>query len=358
MNGSNTLGDPESARWKALSSRQSNPIDAFVYAVVTTGVFCLPQCASRRPRPENVRFFDDWRSAARAGYRPCKRCKPAGSGSTASLLTRACEHLAQEAAVVSEAAGELGLSEAALRRLFQSQLGVTPRAYQKSARLNQWKREIHAADGPLDAAFAAGYGSSRALYENSTERLGMTPGSYAKGGRGMKLEYEVAPHDLGAVFVAGTEKGVSFVALGTDTEAMLAELRHDYPEAELLLRAGSQTRWAPAVLKALSHPELGPGIPLDVQATAFQARVWKALQEIPPGETRTYSGLAAELGNPAATRAVARACATNRVSILIPCHRVVGVSGDLTGYRWGKERKAALLDAERRWAAQAQRTAV
>ncbi|MCC7340810.1 MAG: methylated-DNA--[protein]-cysteine S-methyltransferase [Bryobacterales bacterium] len=167
----------------------------------------------------------------------------------------------------------------------------------------------------------------------------------------MHIEYEVGDHKLGKVLVAGTERGVSFLALGDDVQALVNELKHDYPNAAIEPWRGPRGRWLTASLQALAHPELGPGVPLDVRGTAFQSRVWKALQEIPPGETRTYSGLAAALGNPKSTRAVARACATNRVSVLIPCHRVLGVSGNLTGYRWGRERKAALLADEREYAA-------
>jgi AraC family transcriptional regulator of adaptative response/methylated-DNA-[protein]-cysteine methyltransferase len=336
-------------RWQAVLHRDNQPMDAFVYAVVTTGIFCVPQCPSRRPRRENVRFFSGWQQALQAGFRPCLRCRPAETGASAELIL-ACEALAEEGATVAGAARRAGCTEAALRKRFQTELGISPRDFQQSVRLNGWKRALPDASGPLDAAFAAGFGSARGLYEGIGARLGMTPARYARGGKGMRLEYEMGTHALGNVLVAGTSEGVSFVALGEDTAHLLRELRHDYPNAELAPLDGP-ARWLPGVLRALAHPECAAEVPLEIQATAFQARVWKALREIPAGETRTYSGLAAALGNPSATRAVARACATNRVSVLIPCHRVVGASGDLTGYRWGKERKAALLESERQHAA-------
>lgn len=336
-------------RWQAVLHRKSQPMDAFVYGVVTTGVFCVPQCPSRRPRRENVRFFPSWREALAAGFRPCRRCRPMEEAAPPAFLP-ACEALAEEGVTVAEAARRAGCTEAALRKQFQTELGIGPREYQRSLRLNGWKHALQDATGPLDAAFAAGFGSARGLYEGVASKLGMTPSRYAKGGKGMRLDYETGEHALGTVLVAGTPKGVSFVALGDDTARMLRELQHDYPHAELAPLQGP-ARWLSGVLRALDHPESACEVPLEIQATAFQARVWKALREIPPGETRTYSGLAAALGQPSATRAVARACATNRVSVLIPCHRVVGVSGDLTGYRWGKERKAALLENERRHAA-------
>lgn len=332
-------------RWQAVLHRNNQPMDAFVYAVVTTGVFCVPQCPSRRPRRQNVRFFSGWQEALKAGFRPCLRCRPAASkGSTELLL--ACEALAEEGMTVADAARRANCTEAALRKRFQAELGISPREFQQSLRLNGWKRALPEASGPLDAAFAAGFGSARGLYEGIGARLGMTPARYARGGKGMRLDYEIGTHPLGNVLVAGTPQGVSFVALGEDTQHLLQELRHDYPQAELAPLEGP-ARWLPGVLRAMDYPECAAEVPLEIQATAFQARVWKALREIPAGKTRTYSGLAAELGEPSATRAVARACATNRVSVLIPCHRVVGATGDLTGYRWGKERKAALLESER-----------
>lgn len=260
-------------------------------------------------------------------------------------LLRACSVLEHESASVAEAAAQAGLSERELRRIFRQHLGTNPRHFQQSARLNRAKSELRNGSGTLDALFAAGYGSVRGLYEAAPARLGMTPATFARKGRGSVLQMETAMHSLGLVLIAGTERGVSFVGLGESLESLEEELRRDYPLAEITVAAAP--RWMDAVLAALDHPATAGTVPLDLYATAFQARVWAALREIPPGETRSYAALAAELGNPRATRAVARACATNAAAILIPCHRVVGSDGSLTGYRWGIDRKESLLRRER-----------
>lgn len=269
-----------------------------------------------------------------------------GTGAVSQEMLRACELLAREDMRVSDAAEIVGFSEREFRRTFREMMGTSPLLFQQSARLNRAKEALREERGTLEAIYAAGYGSVRGLYEAGTQRLGMTPASYARKGKGLLLEVETAEHALGLLLIAGTPRGVSFVALGDsdEEEAMLGELRHDYPLAEIC-RAESP-RWIEAVLRAMEAPDAALDVPLDVYATAFQAKVWEALRRIPVGETRSYSGLAGELGQPEATRAVARACATNRVSVLIPCHRVVGVSGSLTGYRWGKHRKEALLATE------------
>lgn len=261
-------------------------------------------------------------------------------------LIRACEALDARSATVPEAAAFAGITERELRQAFREHLGVSPRQFQQSARLNRAKVELRTAPNTLDALFAAGYGSVRGLYEAGPGRLGMTPATFARKGKGLTLFVETASHALGLLLVAGTERGVSFVGIGDSLDSLEAELRHDYPLASV--QPASAPRWITGVQKALDAPASASEVPLDIYATAFQARVWGALRQIPMGETRTYSGLAAEIGNPSATRAVARACATNSAAILIPCHRVVGASGSLTGYRWGLTRKDALLRNEHR----------
>ena len=270
-------------------------------------------------------------------------------GNISEEILRACELLAHADVRVAAAAEQVGLNEREFRRIFRELVGTSPLLFQQSARLNRAKEALREVEGTLDAVFAAGYGSVRGLYEAGTQRLGMTPASYARKGKGLVLEVEIAEHELGLLLIAGTPRGVSFVALGdrNEEETLMRELRHDYPLAETC--RAETPRWIDAVLHAMDAPGVALDVPLDVYATAFQAKVWEALRRIPVGETRSYSGLAGELGQPEATRAVARACATNRVSVLIPCHRVVGVSGSLTGYRWGKHRKEALLAAERKF---------
>ncbi|MCU0226142.1 MAG: methylated-DNA--[protein]-cysteine S-methyltransferase [Bryobacterales bacterium] len=239
----------------------------------------------------------------------------------------------------------LGVAERELRKAFRQHLGVTPRQFQQSARLNRAKEALRGSSNTLDALYAAGYGSVRGLYEAGPARMGMTPGVFARKGKGLTLGVEIAQHALGLLVVAGTERGVSFVGVGECRESLEAELRRDYGLATIV--SPGPPRWIAAVLAALENPHNAHTVPLDVYATAFQARVWEALQRIPPGETRTYSGLATALGDAKATRAVARACATNCAAILIPCHRVVGADGSLTGYRWGLDRKRRLLESER-----------
>ncbi|MCW5964798.1 MAG: methylated-DNA--[protein]-cysteine S-methyltransferase [Bryobacterales bacterium] len=261
------------------------------------------------------------------------------------VLIRACEALDARSASVAEAAAFAGTTERKLRQAFREHLGVSPRQFQQSARLNRAKVELRTAPNTLDALFAAGYGSVRGLYEAGPGRLGMTPATFARQGNGLTLFIETASHALGLVLVAGTERGVSFVGIGESLDSLEAELHRDYPRAAV--KPAVAPRWITGVLNALDAPAIASEIPLDVYATAFQARVWEALCQIPIGETRTYTGLAAELGKPSASRAVARACATNSAAILIPCHRVIGASGSLTGYRWGLARKEALLRTER-----------
>ncbi len=268
--------------------------------------------------------------------------------STTSLPTAvllACELLSDSALTVAEVASRAGIAERELRKSFREHLGVSPRQFQQSARLNRAKEELRSAPNTLDAVFAAGYGSVRGLYEAGPDRMGMTPAVFARKGKGLTLGVEAAEHALGLLLVAGTERGVSFVGLGECRNALEAELRSDYPLASIL--SPGPSRWMSAVVAALDNPQTASEVPLDVYATAFQARVWGALRQIPAGQTRTYSGLAANLGDAQATRAVARACATNSAAILIPCHRVVGKGGSLTGYRWGLQRKQHLLDAEK-----------
>lgn len=260
-------------------------------------------------------------------------------------LLRICEKLAEGTTPIAEVAASAGITDRELRRRFRQSLGVSPRQFQQSARLNRAKTELRGVQGTLDAVFAAGYGSVRGLYEAGSDRLGMTPASFARKGKGLTLNVETTSHPLGLLLVAGTERGVSFVALGDARERLLDELRRDYPLASI--SEATEPRWMASVEEALRSPAAACELPLDIFATAFQAKVWDALRRIPPGHTRSYSGLASSLGQPSATRAVARACATNPVAILIPCHRVVGVTGALTGYRWGIARKEELLRLER-----------
>jgi AraC family transcriptional regulator of adaptative response/methylated-DNA-[protein]-cysteine methyltransferase len=345
--------DQEKA-WEQLVSRDSGA--EFFYAVTTTGVFCRLDCASRPPLRENTRFFSSPAQAKAAGFRACQRCKPE-EPKPASAVARMCAYLERRTdrpVRLAELGKLVGISPFTAQRIFKQAMGVSPAQYQRAIRANAFRSQLR--DGREDgqtnvttAIYEAGYGSSSRAYEPSP--LGMTPGKFLTGGRGEKIGFAVAkssnPSGLGWIIVAGTARGVCWLALGDSPETVEESLREEFPAAEIAPDAALQKSVA-AVLESISKggEKIAGQLPLDLRGTAFQLRVWSALQEIAPGETKTYSQLAAELGNPAATRAVARACATNRVSVLVPCHRVVGASGSLTGYRWGVERKRQLLAAE------------
>jgi len=346
-----TTLDEEKA-WEQLLARESRT-DLF-YGVATTGVFCRPDCGSRLPLRENTRFFGTADEARAAGFRACKRCKPEDA-IRPSAVAQMCAYLERQIdkPVRLATLGKLtGMSQFTAQRLFKQAMGATPSQYQRAIRANALRSQLRDGETSVTTAiYDAGYGSSSRAYENTP--LGMTPGRFLAGGRGEKIGFATAESSgagrLGWIIVASTSRGICWLALGDSPQSVEASLRDEFPAAEISPDPALQMTVA-TVLKGISEQGGKPiqNLPLDLRGTAFQLRVWKALQEIPAGETRTYSQLAAELGNPAATRAVARACATNRVSVLVPCHRVVGASGSLTGYRWGIERKRQLLAAERR----------
>ncbi len=343
-------------RWQAVLERDGAADGAFFYAVVSTGVYCRPICPSRRPKRANVRFFELPQAAEAAGFRPCRRCRPGEAPAPDLKLAavgRVCElidaHLDagdEGLPTLAELAAEVGLSPHYLQRSFKRLMGISPREYADARRLGRFKAGLKAGDGVAAATYDAGYGSASRVYEKSNGRLGMTPATYAKGGRGMAIGFTVADSALGKLLVAATARGVSAVYLGDDDAALEAALRAEYPEAEIARDDAGLGRWVRMLAAYLTGEGPHPELPLDLQATAFQWRVFQALLEIPYGETRSYKEIAAALGEPKAVRAVARACATNRVALAIPCHRVVGADGALRGYRWGAERKQALLQME------------
>lgn len=343
--------------WRQLLAR--DPGAEFFYAVVTTGVFCRPNCKSRVPLRSNVRFFATQAEARAAGFRACKRCHPE-EPARQSAVEQMCAFIEREIARQSArpvrlaALGKvIGASPFTAQRIFKQAMGATPAQYQRALRANSLRNGLKSGESTVtEAIYEAGYGSSSRAYEAAP--LGMTPGRFAAGGRGETLRYAIGavPCDasetpFGSVIVGTTERGICWLALGDARGELEAGLRAEFPAATVLEDDGLGETVA-AVLDRLKGHASASALPLDLRGTAFQLRVWKALQEIPAGETRTYSSLAAAMGMPSATRAVARACATNRVSVLVPCHRVVGVSGSLTGYRWGVERKRQLLAAERK----------
>ncbi|MFQ5765564.1 MAG: bifunctional DNA-binding transcriptional regulator/O6-methylguanine-DNA methyltransferase Ada [Rhodospirillales bacterium] len=344
-----TVDDP---RWARVLGRDAGSDGTFVYAVTSTGVYCRPSCPSRKPAPERVRFFPLPEAAEVAGFRPCRRCRPERTPAPDPGL-EAVRHACREIAAsedgiptLSELGRETGLSPHHLQRLFKGLLGVSPRKYGEALRLQRLKKGLRGGERIADALYGAGYGSSSRLYEKAGPHLGMTPASYAKGGQGARIAYATAESPLGRLLVAATAKGVCMVALGSGEKALIRELEAEYPAAEIRRNEGALTGRLTAVLNRIGG---GPGgdLPLDVRATAFQWRVWEALAAIPAGETRSYGEIAHTLGKPGAARAVGRACAANPVAVVIPCHRAMGASGALTGYRWGTGRKKALLAAEK-----------
>lgn len=334
--------------WRAVVERNAKFNGVFVYTVASTRIFCRPICPAKRPRRKNVRFFADANIAAKNGFRACKRCRPNDENSTQTALARrVCALLETTTETISlvQLSRETGVSASHLQRVFKREIGVSPRQYAEALRQDKLKSALQNTNRVLDAALDAGYNSSRALYESSP--LGMTPTKYRRGGEKMTLNFDVAPCALGFLLVAATDKGVCSVALGDSKNELEAALRREFPRAAIS-RDSEKVRDALQIaLRVLDGENLASHLPLDVCATAFQARVWKELRAIKRGETSTYSQLAQKIGQPTAARAVARACATNPIALIVPCHRVVGKSGALSGYRWGIERKKKLLEREK-----------
>jgi AraC family transcriptional regulator of adaptative response/methylated-DNA-[protein]-cysteine methyltransferase len=336
--------DPEAA-WRQVLAR--DPAAAFFYAVTTTGVFCRPGCTSRRPLRANVRFFRSADEARAAGFRPCQRCRPAAQGSPLEKICAHIEASLDRAAPLKELGRVAGLSPFTVQRLFKREMGVTPLAYQRGLRAARLRGALKQGGNVTDAIYEAGFGSSSRAYEGAA--LGMTPGRFARGGRGERIAWCSALSPFGWVTVGTTARGLCWLALAATAAEAEASLRTEFPLAELRLDS-SLAALVDAAVETVSgqinsSKELAPP-QVDVRGTAFQLRVWQALRGIPRGETRSYGQLARELGEPKAARAVAGACAANRVALVVPCHRVVGASGALTGYRWGVERKRQLLEAE------------
>jgi len=336
--------------WRATLERDRRADGTFVLAVRSTHIYCRPSCPARRPLRRNVTFYRTREEAERQGYRPCLRCRPNEIAASVALVQQAAGQLVnfdEEALRLGPLAQDLGVNEATLRRAFLQVTGLTPRQLAEALRIQRFKKMLRAGSKITDALYETGFGSSSRVYERSNAHLGMTPATYQKGGKGMKLGYTIAKSPLGKVLVAATERGVSAVYLGEGEAALVGELRKEYPRAEITAAPDAYQRWVKEIVQRTEGKPPQAELPLDLQATAFQRRVWQELQRIPLGATRTYSQVAKALGNPRAVRAVARACATNPVSIVVPCHRVVRSDGNLAGYRWGLSRKERLLEQER-----------
>jgi AraC family transcriptional regulator of adaptative response/methylated-DNA-[protein]-cysteine methyltransferase len=338
--------------WTAVLRRDPRFDQQFVYAVRSTGIYCRPTCPSRRPRREQVTFFEVPRQAEQAGFRACHRCHPDRNGtSTPDVIARVCRYLEEHAerrVTLRELSRISGYSGFHLQRIFKHTLGISPRQYAAGHRLQDLKTRLREGYNVTAATYEAGYGSSSRVYESADGQLGMTPATYGRGGLGMNIRYAIAASPLGRVLVAATERGVCAVQFGESDLRLRRCLRDEFPAAEIAPAGTELRRWVQEVVKAASGRQPHPGVPLDLRCTAFQRQVWEALMRIPSGSTRSYQQVAAEIGQPKAARAVARACASNPVAVLIPCHRVVRGSGEAGGYRWGVERKKKLLERERR----------
>ncbi len=342
----------DDARWQALLARDAQPACGdFLYAVTTQGVFCRPGCPSRPPLRRNVRFYADAPGAEAAGFRACKRCDPKGERAAihAEAIRAACALVEASETIPSLAtlAERAGYARHHFLRLFKDITGVTPRSYAESVRARKLQAALAAGERVAEAVAGAGFGSESRVYEQPGRVLGMTPGAARRGGVGEVIRFAGAESVLGPLMVGATEKGVCFIGFAEDYDALEGDLRRRFPQARIEPAGEAMADAVRQVVEFLDEPKAALALPLDLRGTAFQRRVWEALVAIPFGETRTYSQVAAGMGMPRATRAVARACAQNHVSLAVPCHRVVGANGDLTGYRWGVPRKRALLAKEK-----------
>jgi AraC family transcriptional regulator of adaptative response/methylated-DNA-[protein]-cysteine methyltransferase len=342
------VSDP---RWAAVVARDPEADDKFFYSVKTTGVYCRPSCAARTARPENVEFHLTAADAERAGFRPCKRCKPdqlSLAEQRAARVAELCRLIenAEQMPSLEELANHANLSTYHLHRVFKSVTGLTPKAYAAAHRAKRVRAELDRSSTVTEAIYDAGYNSNGRFYEKSNEILGMTPTNYRAGGANTEIRFAIGGCSLGAILVAASERGVCAILMGDEPDELARDLQDHFPRAKLI---GGDTEFEQLVAKVVGFveaPGLGLDLPLDVRGTAFQQRVWQALREIPAGKTASYAEIAKKIGSPNSVRAVAQACAANSLAVAIPCHRVVRNDGGLSGYRWGVERKRALLDRE------------
>jgi len=353
-----TFPDPDTC-WHAVQRRDRAYNGRFWFSVKSTGVYCLPSCAARPPLRKNVAFHSSPNTAEAAGFRACKRCKPRDWHAEAGLskpVARACQLFdaadGDTPPSLAEVAHQVGLTANTLSKRFVAELGVNPRDWQVARKRQRFRKALRQGEKVAEALYGAGYGSPSRVYESSDKALGMTPATYAKGGAGAHIDYTTVESDYGRVLVAATQKGIAAVFLGDSDNKLERELRSDFPAADIERNDDALAPRVKGVLARLygRKPTAldAPDVPLDIVGTAFQWKVWKALTEIPPGETRTYGEIAKRIGAPTSARAVGRACATNQAAGVIPCHRAIGSNGSLTGYRWGVERKQRLLAEERR----------
>jgi AraC family transcriptional regulator of adaptative response/methylated-DNA-[protein]-cysteine methyltransferase len=341
----------EARRWHAVLARDARLDGAFVYAVRSTGIYCRPSCSSRRPKRAQVLFFGTVEEAEQMGFRPCRRCRPQEAMTRdAQIVQRACQYIEahlKDSLTLATLSAQAGLSPHHFQRLFKRVIGVSPRQYVEARRLSRLKENMQRGEDVMRALYAAGYSSSSRLYERSNTHLGMTPATYRRKGQGMRIHYTIMNCPLGRLLIGATNRGICTINIGEDDAELEAALQKEYAAAQIQRDPGnSLTQWISTLLRHLEGRQPQLNLPVDIQATAFQRRVWEELRRIPYGQTRSYSEIARIIGQPKATRAVARACATNPVPIVIPCHRVVRADGGLGGYGLGIERKRVLLQKE------------
>jgi AraC family transcriptional regulator of adaptative response/methylated-DNA-[protein]-cysteine methyltransferase len=348
-NGSRAAAVSADPRWAQVLSRDAEADGRFFYSVRTTGVYCRPSCPSRHARPENVTFFATAEEAERAGFRACRRCRPnreSPSASRSAMVAELCRYIetAERPPALQELARRAGISAYHLHRTFKSVTGLTPRAYAAAHRARRLEQELRRGGTVTDAIYGAGYGSSGRFYEEAGHLLGMTPSRYRSGGVDTEIRFAIGRSSLGEVLVARSARGVCSIMMGDDPGELARELQDRFPKARLIGADAGFEQWVAKVVALVEEPKLGLDLPLDVQGTAFQRRVWQALRRIPVGRTVSYSDIARRIGAPTSVRAVAQAVASNKLAVAIPCHRVVHRDGTLSGYRWGVERKRALLE--------------
>ncbi|MGB9088739.1 MAG: bifunctional DNA-binding transcriptional regulator/O6-methylguanine-DNA methyltransferase Ada [Pseudomonas farsensis] len=341
-----TLYITDADRWHAVQARDKAACGHFVYAVRTTGVYCQPACTSRLAKRENVQFFNDALQAEAAGYRACKRCW--ANATRIDLVARACRLIeaSDVAPSLLQLAAALNVSTFQLHRQFKAETGLTPKAYSNALRARRMREQLGTAGSVTDAIFEAGYNANSRFYESASERLGMPPRAFRAGADGVVIRFALGQCSLGAILVAQSERGICAILLGDTPEPLLHQLQDKFPNATLLGGDAEYEQWVAQVIGFVEAPALGLSLPLDVQGSAFQERVWQALREVPPGSRVSYTDIAQRIGAPKAVRAVAKACAANSIAVAIPCHRVVRRDGELSGYRWGVERKRLLLARE------------
>lgn len=347
----------ESSAWESVLHRDASADERLLYGVTTTGIYCRPSCPSRRPKRDNVAFFSSAEAAERAGFRACQRCRPNRARTPNAAIARARDYidkhvndLGDERITLELLGRESGLSPYHLQRTFKSALGLTPAQYIRARKSERLKSELRRGETVSRATFGAGYGSSSRVYDDADSQLGMTPATYRRGGAGTRIDYLITSTSLGALLVGATDRGICAVTLGDDSGLLEKALEHEYPAAirnRVADASSSLGSWVREIVALVEGGVSDAEIPIDVRASAFQWKVWRELQKIPFGETRSYGDIAKAIGSPKAVRAVASACASNKVAVVIPCHRVVRQTGSLGGYRWGVERKRRLIAKER-----------